>query len=170
MVRLRSTVLCWIFPRDSLCSEFAFARAIISAYDRFLGGPLSVGLGRLTAGREGNGLLAVAGDFALLLTVRAPGLDRSFWSGLLAAPWGFKGLSLEAPRGRSTSRGDGLGEFPFGCEDLSAGDSVRAVLVPPVRSSSSAFRLGTTTLGRGAGFDVVVVGFSPVIDASRSRI
>lgn len=63
-----------------------------------------------------------------------------------------------------------MGGLPLGREDLSVAESTRAVFaVAAGRSSSSAFRLGKVELGRGGGFGDGV-GFSPVIDASKSRI
>lgn len=78
-------------------------------------------------------------------------------------------LSLELPRGRPASRGKAFGVLVSGCEDLSVVASIRALFTAAGRSSSSAFRLGNVALGRGAGFGDGV-GFSPVIDASKSRI
>ncbi len=166
IVILRSTVLCWILPSDSRSSEPALARAIISAYDRFFGGPESVGLGRLASGRAGNGLLAFED------VVPAPLNLEPVAAGFLSRVGrGFTGclLSLEPPRGRSAGRADGFGGTAVGRYGLSATGFVRATFGPVERSSSSALRLGKGTLGRattaGAGD-----GSSPVIDARRSKI
>jgi hypothetical protein len=83
---------------------------------------------------------------------------------------GFEiGLSLAPPGTRSAGRGDGLGELPFGLEDLSDSESTRATLAPAGRISSSAFRFGNAVLGRDAGVEGAD-GFSPVMDAIKSRI
>lgn len=143
---------------------------MISAYDRFFGGPESVGLGLLGAGREGNGLLPFAG--------LVPALPARIWGtlglsvkGLLsgAGPGFDIGLSLGPPSGRSAGRGDGLGEFPLGFEDLSDSESTRATLAPDCRISSSALRFGNAALGRDTGVGDAD-GFSPVMDAIKSRI
>jgi len=142
---------------------------MISAYDRFFGRPESGGLGRLSTGREGNRLLSVDTVPALpTLLAATPGFPLEL---LLSAAFRGVGacLSLELPSGRSAGRGDGLGELPFGFEDLSEIDSMRVTFAPAERSSSSAFRLGSVALGRGAGFGDTG-GFSPVIDAIKSRI
>jgi hypothetical protein len=170
MVKVRSTVLCWIFPRDSRCSELAFALAIISAYDRFFGGPESVGLGRLGTGRAGIGLLPfpVVGSVPPALGVRAVGLPLGVRLSKLDC--GFRDcLSLELPRGRSAGREDAFENVPSGREGFSGAVSVRATFEPAARSSSSAFRLGNIALGLGTGFGDGA-GLSPVMEASRSRI
>ncbi len=140
---------------------------MISAYDRFFGGPESVGLGRLGIGREGNNFPAVP---ALPVLDPVP-LDFSFEVLLSrAAGRGFgDGLSPEPPSGRSAGRADGFGRLPFGRDGLSGIDSVRGTLSPTGRNSSSAFRLGNVALGRDTGFGDGD-GFSPVMDASKSRI
>jgi hypothetical protein len=118
---------------------------MISAYDRFFGGPESVGLGRFTEGREGSGLLPFIDVF--------PG-PRALRSTALV----FSVRVLLSKTGR------GLGELLLGREA-----SARATFTPAGRASSSAFLLPKIALGRGAGF-VDGDGFSPEIDASKSRI
>jgi hypothetical protein len=160
--------LCWIFPRDSRCSELAFALAIISAYDRFFGGPESVGLGRLGSGRAGNGLLPFPDVGPPALEVTALGFP--FGVRLSKLDCGFRGcLSLELPRGRSAGREDGFVNVPSGREGFSGAESVRATLEGAGRSSSSAFRLGNIALGLRTGLGDGA-GFSPVMEASKSRI
>lgn len=146
------------------------ARAMISANDRFFGGAESVAAGRLVAGREGKDLLPLADDVLALLTVDRTevvlsrelelfGTGREVEDGLLVPPSVC----------RSAGRVDAFDGSPFTRDGLAGTESVRAVLELAVRSSSSAFRFDNTALGRGTGFGDGV-GFSPVIDASKSRI
>lgn len=129
-----------------------------------------MGLGRLGAGREGNGLLPFAGLVPALPARTWGALGLSFKVLLSKAGRGFEiGLSLEPLGARSAGRGDGLGELPFGFDDLSDSESTRATLAPVGRISSSAFRFGNAVLGRDAGVDGAD-GFSPVMDAIKSRI
>lgn len=129
-----------------------------------------MGLGRLGAGREGNGWLPCVG--------LVPALPPRAWGTFGLSAVGFlskagrafeTGLSLGPPSGRSARRGDGLGELPLGLDDLSDSESTRASLVPAGRISSSALRFGNPGLGRDAGFEDAA-GFSPVMEAIKSRI
>lgn len=166
----RPIVLWWILPKETRCSELALARAMISANERFFGGAESVGAGRLATGRDGNDLLLYVDDdpAATALAAVAPGFCVG--AGLLTRGRDVDTvLSIELPIGLSSGRGDGFEGLPFGLDEESAIDWVRAVFEPAMRSSSSAFRLGNVALGRDAGVGDGV-GFSPVIDASKSRI
>jgi len=153
---------------------------MISAYDRFFGGPESVGFGRLVTGRDGSGLLPVedvgsglllAEDVVRALLALPPdALGFPFRLLLSVTDCGLGGcLSVEPPSDRAAGRGDGFGELPSALDCFSASESTRATLPPPERISSSAFRLGNGAVGRDAGFGDTG-GFSPVIDAIKSRI
>lgn len=139
---------------------------MISAYDRFFGGPVSGLAGRLTRGWDGR---LVAELLAPLLEVGADGflivgVDEGAESCRVTP-----GLMLEEPASLSAGRGKGRDAASCGRDDPFAGDSVRGVFIGAARSSSVALRLG----GADAGRDVVVgdgVGESPVIDASKSEI
>lgn len=161
------TVLWWILHRTSRCSEFALARAIISANDRFFGGAELAGAGRLATEGEGSDFPPSADDGP---GFRLGGSGFCLGAGLLigVAIVGVA-LSTEPAIGLSLGRGDGFDRLPFDRDDVSTVNWVRAALVPAMRSSSSAFRLGSGALARDSGFGDGV-GFSPVIDASRSRI
>lgn len=141
---------------------------MISAYERFFGGPESAGAGRLVRGREGKALLLPF--VPVPPTLGLAGFTVSRGAGLFKSGRDVDtGLSLEFPSCRSAGRGAGFCSSPFVRGFLSPPESVRAALVLAVRSSSSAFRLGNAALDRGAGFGSGA-GFSPVIDASKSRI
>jgi hypothetical protein len=143
---------------------------MISAYDRFFGGPESVGLGRFATDREGNGLLPFADLVPALSAFGPAALGLSFRALLSEAGRGFDAsLAQDLSSGRYAGRGDGFGELSFDPADLSGNELMRANLTPAGRTSSSAFRLGNGALGRGTGFDDGD-GFSPVMDASKSRI
>lgn len=141
-------------------SEFALARAMISANELRLGGPPAEVA--VVAGREGNGLVPLE----MMLGLGADAVD-----GLIRGRDDDKaGLLLELAGGLSEGRGDGLGEFPLGRDNLSALDSMRGALGAALRKSSSAFLFGGTKAGRGAGFDDEGPGASPVIDPRISAI
>jgi len=145
---------------------------MISAYDRFFGGPESVELGRVARGRAASALLRFVFVAPLPAVLGPAALDLSFEILLSTAGRGFEDcLSLELPNVRSAGRADGFGGLPFGRVGFSELDSVRAAFTPARRSSSSAFRLGNAALGLDTGFgDGDGDAFSPVIDASKSRI
>jgi hypothetical protein len=145
---------------------------MISAYDRFFGGPESVGLGRLARGREGSGLLPFVVVVPVPPVLGPAALDFSFEVLVSTAGRGFEDcLSPKLLRARSVGRADGFGGLPFGRVDFSGIDSLRATFTPAGRSSSSAFRLGNVALGLDTGFgDGDGDAFSPVMDASKSRI
>lgn len=99
IVSVRSIVLCWIFPSDSRCSELAFARAMISAYDRFFGGAEPVESARLGSGRDGNDLLPFAEDVPVPVALWPAGLGFSLFAGLAKEDReANEALSREAPR------------------------------------------------------------------------
>ncbi len=122
-------------------------------------------MGRLLSGRELRGLLA--------LVVEVDDPPATFLNGVAAGlcdtePDGFGEeraagrLPLPVRASRSTGRDSGFAWLSF------ANGSVR-VLAGVSRRSSSALRLEVATSMRESALGVFV-GFSPVIDASRSEI
>lgn len=159
-------------PSDSRASWFSRALAIISAKDRFFGGPESDGDGRLVTGRDGRGLLPLEetpGRVPLVTTVL--GLVADAVVNLTGGRDDPEYVLPEAVVGLSIGREAGFGELMLGRDSPSTVVSVRGAFGSVLRKSSSAFRLGAVVLCRDVGFEVGDgLGFSPVMAPRRSAI
>jgi len=148
---------------------------MISANERFFGGcaddVATVATGLLTSGLVGKGLLRFAVDATeLVFAVVASSRDGAGCARGAGGRTVDTGLSLDVFNGRSAGRRDGFeDDAPFGRDDPFVTDSMRAVFVVALRSSSSALRLGTARVGLVAAAGDGE-GFSPVIEASKSEI
>lgn len=166
---------------------------MISANERFLGGPddsvacrggfgfasevLSllvavVPVGRVLAGVE----LGFSSGF-FLSSAGLGSIGFLSWAADCTDDDGLVGFAEGRSAGLSKGRDAGFGGFPLLVGfPLVVGDGFltpspgRAALLAAGRRSSSAFRFPNAGVGRGAGVDDDGVGFSPVIDARRSRI